>query len=1368
MRSVKAGALVLLMIISLTIPVMTSSLQEQNTSSGVSFSQTSPGVVSDFLSLNSTGASAIQAIDHHSSGAWAACAYFNGTVNPVDTLNSQVQQRESDGGEDVLLFGGSTMMNITWVTHIRSSQDVNCRGLEIIDHQRVVTFGTFQSSVQIGTSTKYGEGQKDGFLGVYNFTGQYWEDSATFGGSGNDEIRDVVPVSSDFIAVGYSSSDLTTDYSSILPTSAGDCSSTQCGFVVEFSSDLVAQDANVVTSDEGGVKLYQITDQNAQGTSVIVGEFKGNLTLTGSTITGIQSSGAQDGIVIELDNALDFTGVNRIGGVNFDAAEAIQRISTGGYLVAMEVTGTYNTTRPLNGVYSSSAGDRDIAVFQLYNNLSVNHHYSFGTSGPDQLRDLSLLQSGAVFSLTGHIDGLMTFAGASIGIAQGTDTAFFASLELNSTGIQPLWAYSATGSSSGDGQGVSISHVSDGLLYWSGRSTPSGPTGTQFGTTQLVGGDQYAGYLALMDVDEDLDGVGSRYDNCPTTANSQQEDFDDDGEGDACDDDDDNDGVLDLNDNCPRDLLFWPSVPSEDHDQDGCRDSGSENQGQGQDTDDDNDGRDDADDDCPKGALNWDSTDVQLDHDSDGCQDDDVEDNDDDNDGILDDVDACPRGGLLSGDDWDYDGCKDAADDDIDGDHRRNNEDRCNYTAMNLGFDSRDRNSDWDGDGCEDATEDLDDDDDGLIDGNEHEDCRPPDSVLGTSEYWSDHDADGCDDDNEDSDDDNDGVPDLIDVCPRGQLGWTSDPSSDYDGDGCKDASEDTDDDNDGVDDVDDQCPKASANISDYDGDGCTGALDEDWDNDGIDNDEDQCEEGDLGWSAVSGEEDNDRDGCRDSTEDHDDDNDGLSDNIDNCPTGTVGWDSNDSSIDYDGDGCLDSTEDTDTDGDGLNNSEELCDYSPRDGFPDHDGDGCDDLTEDSDDDNDGFDDDVDECATSPMARENLENFDLDGCFGSEDTDSDNDGIPNSEDQCNPADGFVTGIGWLSGSTTDHDRDGCEDRSEDTDDDNDKKPDELDTCEKGMINWDSTNTNLDFDQDGCHNEEDPDIDSDFVLNEQDKFPYDCRYSGDMDNDGKPDPSVTTNCVFVGLSNLIVDEDTDGDGVSDAHEEKCATRVLDFNDKPPEGYRTEGGDCGPKISKWFEKFDEDPRFYTILAVVFVLIVLFGFVVVYKAGTMQVFNNSPNAHGELITGTKRGDKIGKGGIKAGETVNTGTKVGGHLAQDKARQINDDNSRNQTSNSVPPILPPPPVTPVPEPGFVPSSIDPNHLLDTLSEEPASNKVGTNSTSSTVAKQPNGVDSQNQAESQTSISPPLPSGGLPDGWTLEQWEHYGQDWLDKFGMEE
>ena len=30
----------------------------------------------------------------------------------------------------------------------------------------------------------------------------------------------------------------------------------------------------------------------------------------------------------------------------------------------------------------------------------------------------------------------------------------------------------------------------------------------------------------------------------------------------------------------------------------------------------------------------------------------------------------------------------------------------------------------------------------------------------------------------------------------------------------------------------------------------------------------------------------------------------------------------------------------------------------------------------------------------------------------------------------------------------------------------------------------------------------------------------------------------------------------------------------------------------------------------------------------------------------------------------------------------------------------------------------------------------------------------------------PPLPEGGLPDGWTMDQWQHYGQQWLDQQGL--
>ena len=34
--------------------------------------------------------------------------------------------------------------------------------------------------------------------------------------------------------------------------------------------------------------------------------------------------------------------------------------------------------------------------------------------------------------------------------------------------------------------------------------------------------------------------------------------------------------------------------------------------------------------------------------------------------------------------------------------------------------------------------------------------------------------------------------------------------------------------------------------------------------------------------------------------------------------------------------------------------------------------------------------------------------------------------------------------------------------------------------------------------------------------------------------------------------------------------------------------------------------------------------------------------------------------------------------------------------------------------------------------------------------------------AVAQATAGPPLPPGGLPDGWTMDQWEHYGQQYLD------
>ncbi len=259
-----------------------------------------------------------------------------------------------------------------------------------------------------------------------------------------------------------------------------------------------------------------------------------------------------------------------------------------------------------------------------------------------------------------------------------------------------------------------------------------------------------AAFSGVMDnlrfalLDADTDGVPDATDNCVSTPNADQDNFDGDAQGDACDPDDDNDGVPDTEDSAPMNRFA-------------CRDL---------------DG--DTCDDCSSGVEN--AADDGLDTDADGiCN---AGDADDDNDDVLDGDDPEPLNRFVCGD-ADFDGCDD-----------------CGVTGgpPDVGNDG----TDFDGDGYCDFG-DIDDDMDGVPDDQ--------DANLFNRFVCRDADADGCDDcgivgypdpandgadfdadglcDSGDPDDDNDGLSDADEIT------FDTDPFvPDTDGDGLLDGTE--------------------------------------------------------------------------------------------------------------------------------------------------------------------------------------------------------------------------------------------------------------------------------------------------------------------------------------------------------------------------------------------------------------------------------------------------------------------------------------------------------------------------------------------------------------------------------------------------
>ena len=373
---------------------------------------------------------------------------------------------------------------------------------------------------------------------------------------------------------------------------------------------------------------------------------------------------------------------------------------------------------------------------------------------------------------------------------------------------------------------VGITEAAGGYFSIGGslRSLP----GFVFGGTG--GGDQRLVLCLDSDLDTDGDGVCDAVDNCPTTANPEQEDVSGNEVGDACDDLDE-DGILDVTDNCPFD------VNADQLDGDG-------------------DGVGDVCDNCVE-VSNPDQADADDDGVGDACAQC-PPDEDPDGDNVCNGVDNCPASQNADQADGDGDGWGDACDScagpgqlDCDGDTVCDQADNCLCS-------SNPDQADTDGDGVGDVCDQ----------------CLGPGS--------SDFDGDGiCDPlDNcgfngnpDQAESDGDGIGDVCDNCPSVPNPNQADDDSNGVGDACAHCELYTDHDGDDVCDDFDNCPAAS------------NADQADADEDGFGNACDVC----FGWGGA----DSDLDGLCDPLDDcpfvsdpgqSDSDGDGHGDVCDNCP----------------------------------------------------------------------------------------------------------------------------------------------------------------------------------------------------------------------------------------------------------------------------------------------------------------------------------------------------------------------------------------------------------------------------------------------------------------------------------------------------
>ncbi len=553
------------------------------------------------------------------------------------------------------------------------------------------------------------------FLAYYNTTSLGWEWATGSRGSGNAVPYQIIvdPASNDAYVVGYNTNTEYWDNNSFTSSPT----STYAGFLLKFTDvgDLVwgkTISGNGCFGSSCGVYFNNIV-LDPTGGVVVGGNFAGTYKKT--TGTAIQSQGNWDVLVAKYD----FNGTQQwtyhAGGQEDDRLQALSvnqkgQVQFGGRHAFDMKFDTFTMNRS-----NSIALKYDGFIAQVDNNSDFQWAFSIGGQDNDTVGALLTLSDGSIIA-GGDFSGQVMFGNTARyandqdifvwkfehdkdgdGITDYVDNCLNTANVNQSNFDSDLKGDACDNDDDNDGLHDVLDDCQYGALEWNQSDTS-------------LDHDADGCKDSVEDDDDDNDGILDIDDNCQAGILEWTPDNTTDMDGDGCRDededlDDDEDSVLDLDDNCQ----YISNPNQEDYDSDLLGDAC--------DGDDDQDGVSDLVDACPQGDLNW-TSESQSDRDSDGCQDDGIEDNDDDNDGVFDENDLCPRGEInwnsTQTTDWDFDGCQnDLEDNDNDNDTVTNDADNCPKGIIDW---RRNTTNDNDADGCLDDREDDDDDNDGFKD----------------------------------------------------------------------------------------------------------------------------------------------------------------------------------------------------------------------------------------------------------------------------------------------------------------------------------------------------------------------------------------------------------------------------------------------------------------------------------------------------------------------------------------------------------------------------------------------------------------------------------------------------------------------------